>query len=796
MKNTMKTSLKNESQNNSTAGNVHADPRSGVALIIVLGLLSILTILCVAFAISMRVERMAARAFADNTRAEQLITIAMVRSMEQVTEHMRNPAPKVYPDFAELTPPSDSRDAVGSQSSDVTPVPDLRTGEAESYIPTTLQTEVDKIYNGSYAPRWITDGITNGRVAYVLINAGGLLDANLAGGTNITREFSEHIMELDLSGTTDITSLQTFASDRDRHVRYESTPEILELNDGVYSVDNLFYFSYDPDRDAMFVDPNNPPTFVDIDRRPPPNLGLRNAALTNKFDLNAIVNYAGYNDPGNYTGYSSDADFMANYYTPLVEILRDTGMERPDDVAWNIVNYLDPDRVPQGGNVYGWRHTEGGEAIPLVNEIVLEEVSTGTYKFTVELWYPFVPTNITAVDNFSVHVSVFTNTDDRAYSAVGELGIEAMENAAWSWEEPIYDMTYGTATEFHLAVGPEMTVNLASNAVRILVRVKKQDGSYINIVDEAPGYKMNDFAVGSAGGSPGSDDYYKRTLFAWRQPQSLGVNDPRVNGQIKYWTSAGNHTGGGWSPIGGETTLPPSLHTLGATNVNCRPWGTGRQGIPIYAKNGIMRNIGELGHIFRSNLDDEDPGNPYWRTIELMKRTEGAKLLDLIDVHDGNPPSFGLVSINTRQLGVLNALFNNLHIGNDGIPGAGRYQIPQADIDNLINEIVNYATSRGRQYMSFTDLFTDDPSGGPLADAFRQCAPDNEDSCDIYKEDAFRHISELITFRQNIFMVLAVAQTIAKDDTTVLAEKRAVATIYRDSYTGRTFTRSFKWLND
>ncbi|MFT5473415.1 MAG: hypothetical protein ACI856_001747, partial [Kiritimatiellia bacterium] len=283
MKNIMKTSLKNDSPSNKRADDRHADPRSGVALIIVLGLLAILTILCVAFAISMRVERMAARAFADNTRAEQLITIAMVRSMEQVTEHMRNPAPKVYPDFVELTPPSDSRDAVGSRSSNLDPVPDLRTGEAESYIPTTLQTEVDKIYNGSYAPQWITDGITNGRVAYVLINAGGLLDANLAGGTNTLREFSEHIMELDLSGTADITSVATFAQDRDRHVRYESTPEILELNDGVYSVDNLFYFSFDPDRDAMFVDPNNPPTFVDIDRRPPPNLGLRNAALTNKF---------------------------------------------------------------------------------------------------------------------------------------------------------------------------------------------------------------------------------------------------------------------------------------------------------------------------------------------------------------------------------------------------------------------------------------------------------------------------------------------------------------------------------
>jgi hypothetical protein len=30
----------------------------------------------------------------------------------------------------------------------------------------------------------------------------------------------------------------------------------------------------------------------------------------------------------------------------------------------------------------------------------------------------------------------------------------------------------------------------------------------------------------------------------------------------------------------------------------------------------------------------------------------------------------------------------------------------------------------------------------------------------------------------------------------VLAEKRAMATIFRDSYTGKSFMRSFKWLAD
>ena len=44
--------------------------------------------------------------------------------------------------------------------------------------------------------------------------------------------------------------------------------------------------------------------------------------------------------------------------------------------------------------------------------------------------------------------------------------------------------------------------------------------------------------------------------------------------------------------------------------------------------------------------------------------------------------------------------------------------------------------------------------------------------------------------------VFCASQILADDHTTVLAEKHGVATIYRDSYTGRSFTRSFKWLGD
>ena len=126
--------------------------------------------------------------------------------------------------------------------------------------------------------------------------------------------------------------------------------------------------------------------------------------------------------------------------------------------------------------------------------------------------------------------------------------------------------------------------------------------------------------------------------------------------------------------------------------------------------------------------------------------------------------------------------------------GVDSYELDGGDVADLVDEIID------ADCVSFTDLFDDTDSttggGGPVADAFRQCAPEGDDSNDIYREDTFRHIAELITFRQNIFAIVLVAQAFAPQSDVVVAERRAIATIYRDAYTGRHFTRSFKWLTD
>lgn len=400
---------------------------------------------------------------------------------------------------------------------------------------------------------------------------------------------------------------------------------------------------------------------------------------------------------------------------------------------------------------------------------------------------------------------------------IGQYGADAVTNTTyirtdWSWQAPIPHMEYGTNTEFLVYTSPTSnritftTGRLGefngtkTNAVSLLVRIAKEDanryGTARNVVDEAMGYEKDDFTPG-AQITPFRDNYYKRTLIKWIATQGFSVNDARSNGQIKYWTNAGE---AGRNILG--VNYPAGSATLGTTNINTRPWNPKGQGTPIYMRDdpGSMRNIAELGHIFRSNLDDEspDPNNWWWRTIDLMNPNEGAKLLDVLTVREVNRPTRGLVAINSAEPDTLRALFQDLQIGHTNVPTVARYIVPDAKINALVDVIIT-----NRPYMSFMDLFTKLPAslpgntpfgGGPVAAAFYDCAPAGTASGDIYREDTFRHICELITFRQNMFLVIVAAQALAPDTETVVGEKRGVALMYRDAYTGRYFQRSFKWL--
>lgn len=767
-----------------------AGGRDGVALIICLGLLSIMTLLAVTFAVAMRVERMAARNFADGVRARHLVQASLVRAVQQIDSHMVR---KVYPDW-------DVTGSVGSGGN-----ANLNSPQLDTLLP---KGELRTLFNAT-TPQWVTTSIPGGRVAYVIVNTSGLIDVNTVGGA--ARVSSTNLQEVSFDADSAPEALGTSATlvaARDAIVRYETLAELPSLSPTIFTPDIQSFqtFSYDPGRDKVFVEQTNSPWWRWIDkRRPPPpgttgisTLGTRSAELYlhDKFNINSITNYASFWAGGNRNKYLSDASFMTNYWTPLRDMLRDAVLtesgvqsDRPDDVTWNIVNYLDPDRIPHGeSGLTPWTKSEGGEPIPMVNEIVVERVFTNTYKVKAELWYPYAPLPVTAADKFIAQVWIWTNLAGVVTTPPALADELTVTNSTFihpaSRTALIDGMVFDSPSEFFVLESGNITLNgpldTGANRFALLVRVCKiEPDNSLFIVDEGMGYDRADQAAN------------RRRLFLVDNNNKLGsyqINDPRSNGQVRYWTGVN----------GNFFTNSPG--TLGARNDPSilKPNERRGQGLPLYAPDptGPIRNIAELGHIWRSNLDDEvtDQRDAFWRTIDLMHKTEGAMLLDMMHTGEARKPYTGLFSANSRQESPWRVMLNNLRIGVPNIP------TPQLTVSETAKNLLISELRATPRFVSFTDMFTaeqSDAGGGPLADAFRYCAEEQAPLAgDILKEDTFRHVCELMSFRQNIFTIVLAAQVMGANGITPIAERRAVATIYRDAYTGRRFTRNFTWIDN
>lgn len=830
--------------------------RRGVALIIVLGLLAIMTLLTISFSIAMRIERLAARNYANSVRARNLIHAGAIRAMDEVVETMRAPAANSfnsYPDFSSKQGAPDAMvSTTGPSPRNPTYCRNIFTGEIRKSIPSSLWKDIESVTNRCEWIRLSQGTNVVGRYAYLVVNTSGLIDGNYAGGD--ARWWSTNVSELDLSLLPEFGSsnaVQKFVQERKKYRRFESAAEISSMINGGgtgRTAPSLFCYSFDPDRD-VYATAYNQAKYANGKRGGYTDVGKRNIALTSKFFINDITNFACYKQQGNPRAYMNDKKFMDEYWTPLYTLLKKANLKtRPSDMAWNIVNYLDPDRLPQSGvkidegtgvkedTEFPWRHTEGGEGTPLINEIVFLPPNQGGnpysgYTFATELWFPFA-----GYDSKGQAITVDPNDPNASfYIWVAAYNKQVKTENEWFimddtnpklsdcmvlHTQKIERMEFGQSNEFRVVYGPEIPASWNADPTNIyyLARVMMYLTNYVITatntdgrikhtrwfpVDESMGYRLP---------TPGDPEtVHKRLLknFSMTDPRGYSVNDPRSNGQVKYWWSKGNRKSGIWTPIGG-LDYPYNQHTLGQKNKNCDPWKPNMgQGLPIFAKNGPMVNAAEIGHMFLSNLDDElpnlTPSEWWWRTIDLMNPIEGAYLLDLISVRQSTTRSMqsrastrGGININTHQAETLQALLYNLEIGfiTKNLPQ--RYNItknkPQ-EVQSLIKEIMYNGP-----YDCYRSLFTG-TQGDPLATAFAACAPVSPLSpagvngkCDIMVEDTFRHICDLITFRQNMFMVVVAAQTLASDKTTVTAESRAVSLVYRDAFTGRYFDRQFRWL--
>jgi hypothetical protein len=150
--------------------------RSGIALVVVLGFLTLLTILAVSFAISMRTERMSSNLHVQATQARHLTHVAVARAMQDIEGRLgwlADPNTDRY-----INTPMAPQWSVMSSTGTATQV-DLATGVATNYLPGITLIEPDGVTNPTNTPKWaeiVVDGQIIGRYAYEVVDCSGLVD--------------------------------------------------------------------------------------------------------------------------------------------------------------------------------------------------------------------------------------------------------------------------------------------------------------------------------------------------------------------------------------------------------------------------------------------------------------------------------------------------------------------------------------------------------------------------------------------------------------------------------------------
>jgi Tfp pilus assembly protein PilX len=220
--------------------------RRGVALIIVLGLLGLLLISAVSFAVLMRTERNAATNYRHTSSARQMLHAGLARAIEDINADIGEDLCPAWTNRTVITgsftnkyPESMFFSRYTLTGSGDDPVPArLLTKDVMTYIPVLYHRRLtENIYA---SPEWIPITYSNstiGRYAYAVIDSSGLLDANLVCDPTTNRWLGTSPKEIRLDpnilSRKDLTNATTFANDRTTHKRYETVSELATLNGGI-----------------------------------------------------------------------------------------------------------------------------------------------------------------------------------------------------------------------------------------------------------------------------------------------------------------------------------------------------------------------------------------------------------------------------------------------------------------------------------------------------------------------------------------------------------------------------------
>ena len=773
--------------------------RNGVALIAVLGFLSVLVVMAVALLISMRTERLASEVALDDVACRILLEGVLSRAMSEVDMdygHGTNMAIR-RPKAGAIAVSDD-----GMNTNSIGSAFQLLGGKALDWIPKMYLNSSDPDYNGTNkaaSARWILvrDDLnpdlnhqTNiiGRFAYISFDCTGMMDANLF--TNpVQRGVGISVSEISIAYLPDVmgylynkdesekrSSEENFFKNKANYSRFGTFPEILFLNDGVPNASGY------PEAQAL--------SLTNVNNLMPYSL-CYDAGWWDWSATNWNWKAGDYGAPNNIGDWTNNP---ANAYNAFLGV--GFTAAQASNMAVCYQDYVDTDSLPGGTtNPVANPSILCCETIPMINEVIFtNELTSDGVNVTlntwidVEVWYPFLG---------------YTNLDHYTALVSGQF----IGNTLLIPPDP--DLSTGQSGNDY-----QFTGNNHFGILRCGPFTAQAAITNIYTGDDLLVYVDNLIVLLQSGGQN-----VDRSVLP-RPTPALGGSfpgDPPPPGSLHHM-SAGysaldprlNQGGVGYDQWWSKKEISPGTINFGWGNMGLSANGD-LEGTVMYVRNGPMQSVAELGFI--------PTGSP-WTTIDLFS-PQGRELLAKFrttNITAGTKIyTNGLINPNTLFTNVLIAAFRDAPI--EAYPGDPSSSL-RVDSDMAGDIAAGMYEISSNAALSGSNVF-DSPAGWVTTRAFARKGSDKAILSDRYsldnnqKESIIRNSYRLFNPNQQLFTIVVIAQAIndqgrigfwdGENIDTISGEKRAVALVWRDPFpdpppggSGRheMFVRTFKYLDE
>ena len=717
-----------------------------------LGLLGMILLLAVAFATTMRTERLAARNYSDAVQARNLVQLGLARVIDEVDQQMVA-GNLLYPPQAMFYYSTTS--AAGQATSDF-----LESGAEDwKWLPNKVRLDgkmgagfVESIAGSDvdWLPVMDPDntGVQIGRYAFMVFDTSGMLDINSVATTNRASGIYPGEIQIGTSLLSDIVP-GSFQSSRNAYVRYETMPELYAADvtraNGAF---NFFPFSYFPtNRLDRFGRPEDASDFSLLD------IGTNGYASLTQLELENAFKACGVTDP-----------IQATYLYVAFRDFTDSDS--------------DPSSPVKGPCV---------EDVPMLNQVVLgtaQKIDASGTNTTLAIDQAYFEFRRPDVDP----------GPSATYELTYRISAQRLPQDASPVPLQTFTVQFTSSGDYQVVPGTASTLTVPNGGVpqawqvtvdQILV---KRVSDSVN-VDGVQGEMVCKVAP-TAMAATYFDYECLDPRFNW---------DPSPTG-AKHWQLQALVGSRNSTSLGRINEWTRSYLANPAADADGIGLSDADERTRIYVKNAPFETVAELGYL------------PYapWKSIRLYDYKEFGvsfadgphRVYEHFYVDRPLKSKRGYVNLLTDEPQVLACVWLDMPVDDYIGDNSPQYNVGDTGAGAVALEAV-----KARKLNAPTSTLSD------MADALGKAFSMNQApaASEFQREAYFRNAEHLFRLRQNIFTILVLAEAGAEDpngDFVPMAQAKAVAVVWRDPALPQSgdpfnrpdsegvFVRSFKWLDD